>query len=303
MTETAALLVPAYRAARTLPRLAAAARAQTRPFSQWLCYDDASGDETGVTAEALGFGTLAGKENRGPSWARNRLAAAAQTEWIHFHDADDLLAPEYLEQALTLAGADCDVVLCDSSWEFETSRERLIHWTYRQNEYEADPLAFTLTRPVGVIAALIRRSAFERIGGFDETMTCWEDADLFVRLAEAGARFRMLERTLVTSLRHDRGISRDQLHCTRCRLKFLRGYAARQPQRLAPVHAAEAEKLIANFLHHGDEAGAREALAFCRTLGGNPPTTAHPLLRVLKPFAPPLWLIRLQHRRRKLAQA
>lgn len=303
MPESVALLVPAYKAARTLPRLAEAARAQTQPFSEWRCYDDASGDDTATCAEQLGFQTIRGKDNRGPSFARNQLAAATQAEWIHFHDADDLLAPEYLAQAIALAKPGCDVVLCDSSWEFEASRERLIHWTYRQADYDTDPLTFTLTRPVGVIAALIRRSAFQAIGGFDEAKTCWEDADLFVRLAENGAKFQMVEQTLVTSLRHDRGISRDQLHCTRCRLQFLRGYVQRQPKRLASVHAAEAEKLIAQFLHHRDDAGAREALDFCRSLGGNPPTTSHPLLRALKPLAPPLWLIRLQHRRRNIAQA
>lgn len=303
MPETVALLVPAYKAARTLPRLAEAACAQTRPFDEWLCYDDASGDDTAATARKLGFRTLDGQRNAGPSFARNRLADAATAEWIHFHDADDLLASDYLASALALAGPGCDVVLCDSSWEFEASRERLIHWTYRQSDYDRDPLAYALSHPVGVIAALVRRSAFHAIGGFDEGKTCWEDADLFVRLAEHGARFRMVERTLVTSLRHDRGISRDQLHCTRCRLDFLRGYAQRHPARLAPVHAAEGEKLIANFLHHRDLAGARAALAFCRALGGNPPTTSHPLLQALKPFAPPLWLIRLQHRRRARAQA
>lgn len=298
MADPAALLVPAFNAASYLPRLAEAARSQTNAFTEWLCFDDASTDSTVATARSLGFRVLATADNRGPSYARNRLAEAASAEWLHFHDADDLMAPEYLAQVLALANRDCDVILCDSSWEFETTRQQIIHWRYRQAECDPDPLAYTVSHPVGVISALIRRTAFLAIGGFDEAMTCWEDADLFVRLAERGARYRCLERTLVTSLRHDRGVSRDQHHSDRCRLKFLRGYAQRFHARLQPVLENEAEKLLPRFLVHGDKVAAREALQLCRQLGGTPPTTANPLLRVLKPFAPALWLVHMQNRHR-----
>ena len=299
----AALLVPAYNAAAYLPRFAAATNAQTRPFDERLCFDDASTDGTLGAIQAAGFKLLASPTNRGPSFARNRLAEAATSEWLHFHDADDLFTSNYLACALAAAGPDCDVVLCDSSWELESTRERIIHWTYRQSDCDPDPLAYVLTHPVGMISALIRRKNFLAIGGFDETKKCWEDADLFVRLAEHGARFRMLEQTLVTSIRHNRGLSHDQLHCDHCRLDFLRGYVARHPARLRPAHAAEVEKLLPRFLGHGDGAAAREALAFCRTLGGNPPTTSSRGLRALKPFLPALWLVRLQHRLRNAAHS
>ncbi|MBC8012430.1 MAG: glycosyltransferase family 2 protein, partial [Burkholderiales bacterium] len=268
-----ALLVPCHNAARYLPRLAGSVRAQTVPFAEIICYDDGSTDDTAAVARSLGWRILTPNTNRGPSRARNALAAAASSAWIHFHDADDLLHPSYLAEASAAADHDCDVVVCDSSWELEHSRELVIHWTYRAADHAADPLAYPVTHPVGVISALVRREAFVRSGGFDESATCWEDADLFVRLAEIGARFRFLERTLVTSLRHDRGISRDQDHCTRCRLHFLEGYAARLPARLAPVIGGECEKLLPAFLAAGDLTSARAALSLCRRLGLRPPTT------------------------------
>lgn len=296
--DRVALLVPAYRAGTYLPRLAAAARAQLQPFAEWHCYDDASGDDTAAVAVREGFHVIAGPTQRGPSFARNRLAEAATAEWVHFHDADDLLAPEYLSHVLAAASPAVDVVVCDSSWELEATRERIIHRTYSQSHYEAAPLAYVLTHPIGVISGLIRRSAFTAIGGFDEATTCWEDADLFVRLVENGARFQMVPETLVTSLRHERGISRNQHHCDRCRLKYLRAYATRQPPSVRPQLAAEAETLIPRFLGHRDRPAARDALALCRELGVNPPSTTHPGLRLLKKFVPALWLVRLQQRHR-----
>jgi glycosyltransferase involved in cell wall biosynthesis len=298
--HTVALLVPAYRAATYLPRFAKAASGQLHPFTEWLCHDDASDDETASVARSLGFKVSVSPANEGPSRARNRLAENTRCEWLHYHDADDLLAPEYLQRVLTLVSPDCDVILCDSSWELESTRQRVILWSYRQAAYDRDPLGYITSHPVGVISALIRRSAFLKIGGFDETARCWEDADLFVRLAEAGARFKMTEAPLVTSLRHDRGISRDQHHCDHCRLKFLHGYAGRHPATNHRVIASESEKLILNFIRHHDRASALSALELCRRLGSAPPTTENLLLRALKSFVPALTLIGWQdtHRRK-----
>lgn len=298
-SPTVSFLVPCRNAEPYLERLFAAARAQSRPFDEFICYDDHSTDRTPALARSLGALMLSSDAlSAGPSGPRNRLAASATGEWLHFHDADDLLAPEYLAHALAKVTDDTDVVVCDSSWELETTRRRIIHWTYRAEDYQEAPLAFTVSHPIGVISALVRRSAFLAVGGFDETKTCWEDADLFVRLAENGARFAFLEETLVTSLRHDRGVSSDQLHCNRCRLEFLRGYAQRHPASLRLTLAHEAEKLIPRFLQARDRCAARAALTLSRELGGDPPTTNNPGLSMLKHFLPAMPLIAWQARRR-----
>ncbi len=291
----AALLVPAFQAASYMQRIAHSAKAQSEPFREWICYDDASTDGTAAAAASCGFRVIAGERNRGVSFARNRLAEATTSDWLHFHDADDLMDADYLHHALHAATNDIDVVLCDSSWELEDSRKRIIHWQYRQRECAGGGLEYLVSHPVGVISALIRRSFFQKIGGFDEKMSCWEDADLFVRLAENGARFHCLEKTLVFSLRHNHGLSRNQHHCNCCRLEFLSGYAARFPKEMNHVLAEQAEKLIPLFLMEKDSQNAKRTLQFCRSLGSSPPTTHATMLRLLKPALPALWLIRFQH--------
>jgi hypothetical protein len=205
----------------------------------------------------------------------------------------------FLQKTAALQATACDVVVCDSSWDDEATGRRIIHWRYRQRDCDAGALAYVVAHPIGVISALVRREPFIAAGGFDESAACWEDADLFVRLAERGARFRIVEETLVTSIRHARGISRDQHHCDRCRLAFLSGYLERHPAPLRPLLGAEVEKLIPRFLAHGDAAAAGEALALCRSVGMAPPTTSNRVMRALKAIVPPLWLFRLQHAYRR----
>jgi len=87
------LLVPCYNAAPYLKRLMDSVRAQTVPFANIICYDDGSSDDTSRAAQDLGLEIIRGEINRGPAFARNSLIERARSDWVHFHDADDLLIP------------------------------------------------------------------------------------------------------------------------------------------------------------------------------------------------------------------
>lgn len=288
------LLVPCYNAATYLPRLWQTVVAQTVPFDEIICYDDASTDATAEVARSLGARVLRGDRNRGAACARNRLAEAASSEWIHFHDADDTLHPQYLERCWNEIAPEIDVIVCDVDWVDEKTQKLLIPRRYRHADLSENPLRSTLVNPIGMGGVLCRREKFLAVGGFNENYSCWEDGDFHLRLAEAGARFAALEIVLAYAQRHDRGVSQNQRHCQRCRLQLLHGYAQRFDASLYADLAGEAEKVASGLLLSGDRAAAAEALVLCRTLGGDPPTTRHPILGALKPYLPPLVALRLQ---------
>src|SRR2546430_11591400 len=101
MTKLAvSLLIPAYNAESWLSDLLTDAVNQTLPFSEILVYDDASGDETGRVARSFGARVFRGEQNRGAAFARNRLIASTDATWLHFHDADDRLSPNFNERML-----------------------------------------------------------------------------------------------------------------------------------------------------------------------------------------------------------
>ncbi len=298
-SPAATLLIPCFNAARFLPRLLDGVRAMTTPFAAVLAYDDGSTDDTVAVARSLEIEIITPNRNRGVSVARNRLAAAAKTEWIHFHDADDRIAPDFLERLGPLADADADVVSCDADWIGEHDGALQVAWRYDGEALARDPAAHLLVRPMGLNNTLLRRAAWEQSGGCDERLAMWEDADVHFRLALAGARWRHLSAVLTWSLRNPASFSHDHRKSSRCRLAALGGYAAMdEARRLLPLVAYQAEELAAAALGAGDRAVARECVSLCHRLGFPVPSSRNPVFRAARRLLPSLFLLRLQRRLR-----
>jgi glycosyltransferase involved in cell wall biosynthesis len=293
------LLVPCHNAAGHLPRLWTTVRAQTQSFAELICYDDASTDDTAEVARSLGAKVLCGEINGGPAHARNQLWRAAICDWVHFHDADDLLEPAFLEKMAARAGADTDVVICNARWLREDTREVELEWRYSESELRAAPAPYLLSHPIGGINGLYRRTALQSAGGFNEKLKVWEDADLHVRLALQGARFAVVEEPLVTALRRTDSLSAEMMRNWRSRLTALRHYAQTLPADCTPTLISELEGAARQLLRLGDPASAREALQLVTQLGGDPPTTRNPVLKLCKRLLGPMAALRLQTRVRK----
>ena len=299
MPSGCSLLVPCRNAAGFLPRLWATVQNQTRPFDECICYDDGSSDGTSDVARRLGASLLGTPPSQGVSRARNQLWRSARCEWVHFHDADDLMDAEFLQAMVAATADDVDAVICNATWRFESGGLQR-EWRYSEAELRRDPPAYLVTHPVGGINGLYRRSVLERVGGFCEKLPVWEDADLHVRLALAGCRFRVVERPLVTALRRDDSLSADQRRNWDCRISALESYVAlsTSPAFLQAV-ATAAEEAARELAALGDDRATFRALRLCHSLGLKPPTTRHALLSALRPFLPPATLLRLQHRWRR----
>ena len=304
MTPAITLLVPCYNAAKFLPRLHEAVCTLTAPFSRVLCYDDGSSDDTVAIAHSLGLEIVTGNPNRGVAHARNQLAAAARTDWIHFHDADDLIAPTFVERLAPWCDERHDVVSCDADWIGETTRHLVVAWRYDAGALARAPSMHLLSQSMGLNSSIIRRSAWDRIGGCDEKLTMWEDADIHIRLACDGARFHHISEVLTWSLRRSDSFSHDYRKSWSCRLSALERYATYPADvAVARILARESEQAAAELFSLGDEAGARRGIALCQRVGGNPPTTPNLALRALKKILPAYPLFRWQCIRRHRANA
>lgn len=109
------IIVPVYNTARWLPRCLDSIQNQT--FTDWECIlsDDGSTDESGVICDEYAAKDprfrVIHKENGGVSSARNAGLDKAAAPVILFADADDMLAPDLMEQACRLLKEDPEAMI------------------------------------------------------------------------------------------------------------------------------------------------------------------------------------------------
>lgn len=190
------VIMPAHNADQTIADSLRSILAQTWQDWEAIVADDASSDRT---AEEVAAVAAEDRHNRihylrleptpkaqshGPSAARNRAIDAAVGEFFAFLDADDLWSPEALAdrlgalQANPAAGLAYSWTDCiDESGQFARPGGHITC------EGEVYPRLLVQNFLENGSAAIVRRSALETVGGFDESLRFGEDWDLWLRLA------------------------------------------------------------------------------------------------------------------------
>lgn len=190
VTARVAFVIPAYQAAAVVERAIASARAQSAPADEIIVVDDGSRDETAALAEASGARVIR-QINGGPAAARNTGINAAEAEWIALLDADDISRPDRLERQRAHL-ADPRVALIAGL----SAREDRI------SPLPPEAIGFGtlwLRNYIPTSTVLLRKAAWEAVGGFDESrdLIGVEDYNLWLRLAHAGWYFTILPEPLV----------------------------------------------------------------------------------------------------------
>lgn len=135
--------------------------------------------------------------NVGLAAAMNAGLARCAGEWVMRHDSDDLCTPDRLavQWAYLAANPDVDLV---SSWSEEfyadgAAPQLKASPTGHRAVVQALRWRNVLVHPT----VLVRASALRGVGGYRADYGRLEDYDLFVRLAQAGARFHVIPKVLV----------------------------------------------------------------------------------------------------------
>ncbi len=131
--------------------------AQSVPASQIVLVDDASVDDTAAIARERGATVVSGP-GKGPAIARNIGVRELETEFISFLDGDDRYTPD--RNRLLLEAIDGGVVAGGRVREFyDPGREAELSQQFAISD---QPTTGSVT------AMLMRRSEFDRHGGFSE---------------------------------------------------------------------------------------------------------------------------------------
>lgn len=269
MTDRLALCIPAFNAEATLPRLFASVTAQTVPFDEIWLYDDASSDGTAALAEKLGATVVLGQTNVGCSAGKNALLAQTGCEWVHFHDADDELLPEFSARALAqLQWGKFDVLLMDYEQVDDGTGALMSRSDFSVSRLLEDPIRFMLLETVNN-GGVYRTDMLRQTGGFDldPAVRFNEDRAFHLRLAEAGARFA-IDSYVGCRFHFNRGSmsAANQARCLHSNQEITRRFAETHPgkylEEIADVSWKNAGTL-ASYLEWGAADAAVELAVHC----------------------------------------
>jgi glycosyltransferase involved in cell wall biosynthesis len=226
-----ALCVPAFNAARFLPRLLDSAAAQTIPFDEILVYDDCSTDDTAAVAVQCGARVIKGHRNVGCSAGKNALLRACSSDWIHFHDADDELLPNFTTAAAgwTALPNAPDVVLFNYEYRDNDTNELITRSTFDDAKLQSDPLRYAILTQINPFCGVYRREALEAVGGYDldPEILFNEDVAFHCKLAAAGLTFRADEQICLINYRVNGSMSAaNRVKCLRAHYHVMRKMAA-----------------------------------------------------------------------------
>jgi len=288
-TPRLALCVPARNAAGHLPRLLASVASQTRPFDELLVFDDASTDATAAIARDSGATVASSGVNVGPSTGKNLLAGRVTAEWIHFHDADEALKPEFVERAHSwLERSDVDVILFGTEDRDDTTGTWLAERQWDDDHLQRDPVGYCIRNTV-TNCGVYRRSAFLAAGGFDtrDDTKYNEDQAMHLRLAIAGLRFRADAYVGDVVYRRSGSMSSGHpIECARAHYHVLRDVADRTGRRHARDLAAELWTQAAVCGTYRDWEYSRKCLDLAAALGFGAPPQEHALIRFASRISP-----------------
>lgn len=162
------VILPAYNAEHFLQEAIASVQKQTwNGKIEIIVVDDGSADQTVSIAKSIAD-TVIVNQHGGAAKARNAGIRSATGDWIFLLDADDVLADNALETLYAPFAENKDIqAVFAKAQDFlspELTEEQKAHLCLREDSYG------------GVLpgCALLRRSVFDSVGLFDDTLSSGE---------------------------------------------------------------------------------------------------------------------------------
>jgi len=189
------IVIPMFNEARHIGRTLLAAQAaahQAQLECELIVVDNGSDDHGPRIANELGARVLI-VPGVHIGALRNRGAAIASGEWLAFIDADIEMPADWLKLLVEMEGRQGDVLGLD----LDTPRQApwfAQAWQRRSQRPGARPLHRVQWLPSANL--LMRRTWFEQVGGFDESLRTGEDKDFSLRLRQAGAQLLLVNESL-----------------------------------------------------------------------------------------------------------
>ena len=194
MTHLISVIIPVYNGKQFLSEAINSILQQNYNPLEIIVVDDGSTDGTVRLQNSFGEQVrYVYQDNKGPAAARNTGLVVANGEFIAFLDSDDVWPPNKLNTQINylLQNLNLEVIIgYTTSFDSEITNANKIL-------LEKDSVI-----SVQLGSALFRKSAFEKVGTFDEELKFSEDHDWFLRAREKEIEMLVLEDITLYHRRH-----------------------------------------------------------------------------------------------------
>jgi glycosyltransferase involved in cell wall biosynthesis len=247
-----------------LKELVEAVLTQDEAPDEILIYDDCSSLPPECLPDSNCIRVIRGEANVGPAQSRNAMLAQAAGNFIHFHDADDLLAPGWAKAVrAALADPSVDCVFCECNSEYAG---RVIERSQSLSKLaeSGDLLAFAISFGLFVPTGVYRTSLVRDVGGYP---AYWQSEDyaFHIRLALAGPRFAIVPQPLVViRLRPEGRSARERSRVFVDAVRILGDLRSSLPKSYFLAAGCKAFTVARNLFNLGDEKGAAEGFVVAR---------------------------------------
>lgn len=190
--QKVSIIIPCWNQAHWLPEVIESALDQTVPC-EVIVVNDGSPDNASETAKKYPV-RLVEKLNGGLSSARNAGIKEASGEWILTLDADDKIAPDFIEKCLKNKG-DYDIIATGQQEFGDTDR---IWFPHPEPTFDDFITANRIN-----CCSLFKKEIWETIGGYDEEMRLgYEDWDFWLRATQRGYKVKTIQEPLFFYRKH-----------------------------------------------------------------------------------------------------
>jgi glycosyltransferase involved in cell wall biosynthesis len=195
------VIIPVYNGERFLAEAIRSVLDQSRPPTELIVVDDGSTDGSAGIAQGFEGVRYLHQANAGQPAALNHGVSVAEGRFLGFLDADDVWVSDKLAVQLEAFESDSalDMVFGQAQQFIQPDAPAAVVAQF-QKEREILPAHLPS-------AMLIRREAFDRVGGFRSEWKIGNVVDWYARAIEAGLRSRMLDCVVYRRRIHGTNIS------------------------------------------------------------------------------------------------
>jgi glycosyltransferase involved in cell wall biosynthesis len=207
---TVSVVIPTFNAVEYVGQAIGSALASRDVDLEVIVVDDGSDDGTWEALEGLDGRVRKVRQDRGGAYrARNLGAQLARGEWLAFLDADDEWSPDKLAEQLALADEHTALVYSDCENFGDVGRVKT-RYSQSVTLFEGDVFEPLLGRNfISLSSVMIRKTWFERLGGFEVERRGVQDWDLWLRCAAEGGQVRLCREPLTRYRLHAKQMTND----------------------------------------------------------------------------------------------